>query len=76
VSTNSEPLSEEDRDVIHEAWNAPVHNLGGSTEIGVEAVGCARGDGLHVCEDEVVLARVDESGVGMGSPTHISASVR
>jgi phenylacetate-coenzyme A ligase PaaK-like adenylate-forming protein len=62
VSTNSEPLLDEDREAIHDAWDAPVHNLWGSTEIGVQAVGCARGEGLHVCEDEVVLERVDESG--------------
>ncbi|MGB0096230.1 MAG: hypothetical protein WBP81_27290 [Solirubrobacteraceae bacterium] len=62
VSTNSEPLSEEDRDAIRMAWNAPIHNLWGSTEIGVQAVGCGYGDGLHVCEDEVVLERVDEAG--------------
>lgn len=35
VSTNSEPLQDEDRKAIHEAWDAPVHNLWGSTEIGV-----------------------------------------
>ncbi len=63
VSTNSEPLTAEDRDAIRMAWNAPVHNLWGSTEIGVQAVGCGRDDGLHVCEDEVVLERVDESGL-------------
>jgi phenylacetate-coenzyme A ligase PaaK-like adenylate-forming protein len=62
VSTNSEPLSDEDREAIRRAWGAPVHNLWGSTEIGVQAVGCGRGQGLHVCEDEVVLERVDESG--------------
>jgi phenylacetate-CoA ligase len=62
VSTNSEPLGEEDRDAIERAWGAPVHNLWGSTEIGVQAVGCGRGEGLHVCEDEVVLERVDEAG--------------
>lgn len=62
VSTNSEPLSEDDRDAIRGAWGAPIHNLWGSTEIGVQAVGCGQGDGLHVCEDEVVLERVDESG--------------
>jgi phenylacetate-CoA ligase len=62
VSTNSEPLSEEDREAIRAAWNAPVHNLWGSTEIGVQAVGCGRGEGLHVCEDEVVLERVDADG--------------
>lgn len=62
VSTNSEPLGEEDRDAIRSAWGAIIHNLWGSTEIGVQAVGCGRGDGLHVCEDEVVLERVDGSG--------------
>ena len=49
-----------------EAWDVPVHNLWGSTEIGVQAVGCGRGEGLHVCEDEVVLERVDENGVPVG----------
>ena len=62
VSTNSEPLSEEDREAIRNAWGARIHNLWGSTEIGVQAVGCGRGEGLHVCEDEVVLERVDEAG--------------
>lgn len=66
VSTNSEPLLDEDRQAIREAWDAPVHNLWGSTEIGVQAVGCARGEGLHVCEDEVVLERVDEDGAPVG----------
>jgi phenylacetate-CoA ligase len=62
VSTNSEPLTAEDRDAIQAAWNVPIHNLWGSTEIGVQAVGCGHGDGLHVCEDEVILERVDASG--------------
>jgi phenylacetate-coenzyme A ligase PaaK-like adenylate-forming protein len=62
VSTNSEPLLDEDRHAIHAAWDVPVHNLWGSTEIGVQAVGCGRGEGLHVCEDEVVLERVDDTG--------------
>lgn len=59
VSTNSEPLVPADRDAIVAAWNAPLHNLWGSTEIGVQAVGCAQGSGLHVCEDEVILETVD-----------------
>lgn len=62
VSTNSEPLFDEDRQAIGRAWGAPLHNLWGSTEIGVQAVGCGLGDGLHVCEDEVILERVDENG--------------
>ncbi len=63
VSTNSEPLTEDDRSAIRAAWNVPIHNLWGSTEIGVQAVGCGRGEGLHICEDEVVLERVDDAGV-------------
>jgi len=39
-----------------------LHNLWGSTEIGVQAVGCGYGDGLHICEDEVILERVDGTG--------------
>ena len=66
VSTNSEPLSEEDHDAIEAAWGAPVHNLWGSTEIGVQAVGCGWGEGLHVCADEVVLERVDADGHPVG----------
>ena len=66
VSTNSEPLLDEDRQAIRDAWDIGVHNLWGSTEIGVQAVGCGRGEGLHVCEDEVVLERVDENGVPVG----------
>ncbi len=66
VSTNSEPLLPEDRQAITDAWQTPIHNLWGSTEIGVQAVGCGRGEGLHVWEDEVVLERVDEDGRPVG----------
>ncbi|MGD9987526.1 phenylacetate--CoA ligase family protein [Pseudonocardia sp.] len=62
VSTNSEPLTDDDRAAIAAAWGAPVHNLWGSTEIGVQAVGCGEGEGLHVCADEVILERVDAAG--------------
>jgi phenylacetate-CoA ligase len=66
VSTNSEPLSEEDREAIDAAWDATVHNLWGSTEIGVQAVGCGYDEGLHICEDEVILERVDSAGQPVG----------
>jgi phenylacetate-CoA ligase len=69
VSTNSEPLFDEDRLAITQAWNAPLHNLWGSTEIGVQAVGCGLGEGLHICEDEVILERVDEDGNPVGPET-------
>lgn len=66
VSTNSEPLLDEDRAAIRGAWGAPIHNVWGSTEIGVQAVGCGVDQGLHICEDEVVLERVDDGGRPVG----------
>lgn len=66
VSTNSEPLMPEDLDAIRQAWDPVVHNLWGSTEIGVQAVGCGKGEGLHICEDEVILERVDDEGRPVG----------
>jgi phenylacetate-coenzyme A ligase PaaK-like adenylate-forming protein len=66
VSTNSEPLLDEDRGAIVEAWDPAIHNVWGSTEIGVQAVGCGHGQGLHVCEDEVILERVDDDGLPVG----------
>ena len=70
VSTNSEPLFEDDRRAIGRAWDCALNNLWGSTEIGVHAVSCSEGPGLHVCEDEVILERVDDRGapVGPGEP--------
>jgi phenylacetate-CoA ligase len=75
VSTNSEPLLDEDRRAIREAWDAPIHNLWGSTEIGVQAVGCGRGEGLHICEDEVVLERVDDGGKPVGPDEHAARTL-
>ncbi len=66
VSTNSEPLLDEDRQAIREAWGAPIHNVWGSTEIGVQAVGCGHDEGLHICEDEIIIERVDDSGAPVG----------
>jgi len=66
VSTNSEPLLDEDRQAIREAWGAPIHNVWGSTEIGVQAVGCGHDEGLHICEDEIIIERVDDSGTPVG----------
>ncbi len=66
VSTNSEPLLPEDRDAIVDAWQTPLHNLCGSTQLGVQAVGCGQGPGLHICEDEVLLERVDGTGAPVG----------
>jgi phenylacetate-CoA ligase len=56
-------LQPEDRAAIEKAWQAPIHNLWGSTEIGVQAVSCGHGEGLHICEDEVILERVDDDGI-------------
>jgi phenylacetate-CoA ligase len=62
VSTNSEPLPAEGREAIERAWGATIFNLWGSTEIGVQAVGCGQGPGLHLAEDEVIVERVNRNG--------------
>jgi phenylacetate-coenzyme A ligase PaaK-like adenylate-forming protein len=73
VSTNSEPLLPEDREAIVNAWHVTLYNLWGSTELGVQAAGCGHGLGLHICEDEVILERVD----GTGAPVaHDEPAVR
>ena len=48
VSTNSEPLSEEDRDAIDTAWGARPPPLGLDPR-SLQAIGCAT-DGLHVSD--------------------------
>jgi phenylacetate-coenzyme A ligase PaaK-like adenylate-forming protein len=75
VSTNSEPLLEDDRQVIRQAWDCSLHNLWGSNEIGVQAVSCSHGPGLHVCEDEVILERVDDSGTPVGPHEHATRTL-
>ena len=64
VSTNSEPLSAEDRAAIAAAWGARRSTTCGARPRSASRLSAAAsGEGLHgVSEDEVVLERVDRDG--------------
>lgn len=59
ISTNSEPLFAEARDMARRAWGIGIHDAWGSVEIGVAA---AEGDsfaGLSLAEDFLIFEAVD-----------------
>jgi phenylacetate-CoA ligase len=62
VYCSSEPLLEETRSLLAEAWGAPVLNCWGTSEGGPTGVPCAGGDGTHLCEDLHVIEPVDRDG--------------
>ncbi len=57
--TNSEPLGDDARADMVNAWSASVSNQWGSTEAGIHAVQCSMSRGLHLAEDCIILERVD-----------------
>ncbi len=61
VSTNSEPLDEDMRSVIREAWGTEARNSWGSVEIGCVAVETGNRPGMIIGEDGVILEPVDEN---------------
>lgn len=62
ITTTSEPLLPEVRQVLTEAFCAPVANMYGISEAGPIGVGCFRGPGIHLCDDLVVVEPVDLAG--------------
>jgi phenylacetate-coenzyme A ligase PaaK-like adenylate-forming protein len=58
----SEPLLPEIRTAAEETFGAPVSNCWGTSEAGVMAMGCWKGDGMHLNEDLVVIEPVDADG--------------
>jgi len=59
VSTNSEPLDDEMRGVIYEAWKLRACNGWGTVEIGVGAIETEQQTGLVLAEDCVLIENVD-----------------
>lgn len=59
VSTNSEPLDDEMRDVINNAWGTYTNNSWGSVEIGLVAIETEESTGMIIGEDGVILEVVD-----------------
>lgn len=61
VSTNSEPLDEDMRSIIKEAWEIEPCNSWGSVEIGCVAVETGNHSGMTIGEDGVILEVVDDN---------------
>jgi len=59
VSTNSEPLDDEMRGVIKEAWSIDTCNSWGCVEIGLVAMETGLQTGMVIGEDGVILELVD-----------------
>lgn len=61
ISTNSEPLDEDMRSIIKEAWGIDPCNSWGSVEIGCVAVESGNHSGMTIGEDGVILEPVDDN---------------
>jgi phenylacetate-coenzyme A ligase PaaK-like adenylate-forming protein len=62
VVSTAEPLLPEVRAAIEEVWQAPIANMWGTSEGGITALGCFRGEGMHLTEDMVIVEPVDVHG--------------
>jgi phenylacetate-CoA ligase len=61
VSPDGEPLLPEMREVLEQAWDAPVGNVYGTSEGCVTAASCFESPGMHLSMDLHVLEPVDGS---------------
>ncbi len=56
----AEALSPDVRDLGRATWNVPVANNYGSTEAGIMGMECRRLNGIHLCEDMIIVEIVDD----------------
>jgi phenylacetate-CoA ligase len=70
IITTAEPLLPEIREAARAAWgDVPVINQWGTSEGGIVALGCGEGEGMHVCEDLLIIEAVDADGVPVAAGT-------
>jgi len=62
VSTLSEVLSPDVRDVVREAWGVPVHDMYSAQEVGYLALQCPEHEHYHVQSEGVLLEVLDQEG--------------
>ncbi len=62
VSSGGEPLSEDDRNVIRQAWNVHLFDIYGASEVGILAVGDDDVAGLYLNDDLLLIEPVDADG--------------
>ncbi len=60
ISTAAEPLDDEARDVIRQAWQVEVNNMWGSVEMGMVGIESDEHCGMWISEDMAILEPVDE----------------
>lgn len=72
IVTMAEPLLPEIRAAADAAWGAPIANLWGTSEAGITAFGCFRGEGMHLSDDLVIVEPVDADGAPVGAGTRSS----
>jgi len=56
----AEALSPDVRDLVRATWNIPVTNNYASTEAGIMGMECRYMNGIHLCEDMMVVEIVDD----------------
>jgi phenylacetate-CoA ligase len=62
ILTMAEPLLPAIRDSAEAVWEAPVANMWGTSEAGINAIGCFKEPGMHVPDDLLIVEAVDEDG--------------
>ena len=62
VVSTAEPLLPEVRAAVADVWQAPIANMWGTSEGGITALGCFRGEGMHLTDDMVIVEPVDVHG--------------
>jgi phenylacetate-CoA ligase len=62
IVTSSEPLLPEIRTALEETWDAPVGNWWGTSEGGPTGVSCAKGSGMHLADDLLIVEPLDGEG--------------
>ena len=72
IVTMAEPLLPQIRAGAEELWRAPVANMWGTSEAGVTAIGCFKGEGCISRTTCLIVEAVDESGkpVPAGERSH------
>jgi len=62
ILTMAEPLLPAIRDAAEAVWQAPVANMWGTSEAGINAIGCFKEPGMHIPDDLLIVEAVDEDG--------------
>jgi phenylacetate-CoA ligase len=62
IVTMAEPLLPETREAAEATWQAPLANMWGTSEGGVNAIGCFKASGMHLSDDLLIIEPVDERG--------------